>query len=152
MPFAGSFNIQGSFGTISAANFNSGAATDGQVLTADGSGGAAWENARSYKVYTALLTQTGENAPVATVLENTLGGTLVWTRISAGAYKATLIGAFPVDKCFFLPVAISVPMDGGTSIQMSRISNDEIAIETSNDDIISACIDGRWPIEIRVYP
>lgn len=28
-----------------------------------------------YKVYTALLTQTGTDAPVATVLENTLGGT-----------------------------------------------------------------------------
>ena len=32
-----------------------------------------------YKVYTALLTQTGTNAPVATVLENTLGGTPVWS-------------------------------------------------------------------------
>lgn len=32
----------------------------------------------SYKVYTALLTQTGTNAPVATVLENTLGVDLEW--------------------------------------------------------------------------
>lgn len=35
----------GDGGTFDAANLTSGAATDGQVLTADGSGGAAWENA-----------------------------------------------------------------------------------------------------------
>lgn len=29
--------------------------------------------AQKYKVYTALLTQSGTDAPVATVLENTLG-------------------------------------------------------------------------------
>jgi hypothetical protein len=43
-----------------------------------------------YKVYTALLTQTGTNAPVATVLENTLGTTIAWTRQSQGIYNATL--------------------------------------------------------------
>jgi hypothetical protein len=43
-----------------------------------------------YKVYTALLTQTGTNAPVATVLENTLGTTITWTRQSPGNYNATL--------------------------------------------------------------
>ena len=34
----------GDGGTFDAANLTSGAATDGQVLTADGAGGAAWEN------------------------------------------------------------------------------------------------------------
>ena len=58
-----------------------------------GGGGSA-----SYSVYTALLTQTGTNAPVATVLENTLGGTVVWTRDSAGFYTGTLAGAFTVSK------------------------------------------------------
>lgn len=53
---------------------------------------------RPYKVYTALLTQSGNNAPVATVLENTLGGTVVWSKISAGKYLGTLTGAFTGDK------------------------------------------------------
>jgi hypothetical protein len=41
------------------------------------SGVAAFANSYSlgYTVYTALLTQTGTNAPVATVLQNTTGGT-----------------------------------------------------------------------------
>lgn len=50
------------------------------------------------KVYRALLTQTGTDAPVATVLENTLGGTVVWTRDSMGVYLGTLAGAFPTTK------------------------------------------------------
>ena len=42
-----------------------------------------------YRSYTALLTQTGTNAPVANVLENTLGGEVVWTRDAVGSYVAT---------------------------------------------------------------
>jgi hypothetical protein len=49
----------------------------------------------TYKEYVATVTQTGTAAPVATVLNNTLGGTLVWTRSAAGTYLATLTGAFP---------------------------------------------------------
>ena len=39
-----------------------------------------------YRSYTALLTQTGTDAPVATVLENTLGVGAYWTRNFAGQY------------------------------------------------------------------
>lgn len=41
----------------------------------------------SYKIYKVLLTQSGETAPVATVLENTLGWTPVWSRDGVGAYR-----------------------------------------------------------------
>jgi hypothetical protein len=50
-----------------------------------------------YKVYKALLTQTGTDAPVATILENTLGN-VVWTRDNVGSYKATLTGGFTINK------------------------------------------------------
>ena len=46
------------------------------------------------KVYRALLTQTGTNAPVATVTENTLGGDVVWTYNAEGTYIGTLADAF----------------------------------------------------------
>jgi len=52
------------------------------------------------KVYKALLTQSGTSAPVATVLENTLSGTLVWTRASAGNYSGTLTGEFVHNKTY----------------------------------------------------
>ena len=43
-----------------------------------------------YKVYKALLTQRGTDAPTATVLENTLGDEVVWTREDAGRYLCTV--------------------------------------------------------------
>ena len=46
------------------------------------------------KVYRALLTQTNTDAPVATVLENTLGGDVVWTYNAEGTYIGTLADAF----------------------------------------------------------
>ena len=55
---------------------------------------------RPYKVYTALLTQTGTNAPVATILENTVGN-IVWSYDSTGEYLGTLTGVFISDKTYF---------------------------------------------------
>ena len=46
-----------------------------------------------YKVYTAILTQTGTSAPVATVLENTLGATITWSYVGVGQYYATASSA-----------------------------------------------------------
>jgi len=48
---------------------------------------------RGYKTYRALLTQSSTSAPVATVIENSIG-TLVWAYSSTGVYTATLVGAF----------------------------------------------------------
>ena len=40
-----------------------------------------------YTVYTALLTQTGTGAPVATILKNNTGATMTWTRTGVGEYE-----------------------------------------------------------------
>ena len=57
------------------------------------------ENIRPYKVYTALLTQSGTNAPVATVLENTLGISITYSRNIAGIYILTpSSGTFNLNK------------------------------------------------------
>lgn len=108
----------------------------------------------SYLVYTALLTQTGTDAPVATVLENTLGGTVVWTRYSAGIYKATLSSVFTENKTVVYPdYAVGYYINNlSTTIRGSRVSSNDISIEYSggvdfSDDGISNVL-----IEIRVYP
>ena len=55
-----------------------------------------------YKVYTAILLQSGTGAPTATVIKNTLGGDLVWAYAGVGEYTATLSQAFPsVNKVHF---------------------------------------------------
>lgn len=60
-----------------------------------------------YKVYTALLSQTGTNAPVATVLQNTFDNEIVWTRSGIGSYVGTLTGAFINGRTITLPVNCS---------------------------------------------
>ena len=110
-----------------------------------------------YKVYTALLTQTGTNAPVATVLENTLGGEVVWSYVSIGNYLATLSGAFTENKTL-LPNVYSLSVDGvleGT-IKYNRIGISSIQLDARqdidgdpSDDLLNA--GGDYFVEIRVY-
>lgn len=58
-------------------------------------------SAANYLVYRALVTQSGTSDPAATVLENTLGGTVVWSRNDVGDYVGNLNGAFLANKIFF---------------------------------------------------
>ena len=51
-----------------------------------------------YKVYTAILSQSGTDSPVATVLENTLGITPTWTRLSVGSYQFNAPGTLTLEK------------------------------------------------------
>jgi hypothetical protein len=107
-----------------------------------------------YKVYTALLNQSGTNAPVATILENGIGA-IEWVYDSPGIYRGILLGAFPENKTY--PVIhfngqydaeIRVP-----NITFHRIDDDQLwlsfhMVETSF--VNSGLVD--TPLEIRVYP
>lgn len=55
-----------------------------------------------------LISQSGTNAPTAVVLQNDLGGDIVWSRSGGlgggvGRYIGTLAGAFPVGRTLFFP-------------------------------------------------
>ncbi|HEX8721690.1 MAG TPA: hypothetical protein VF736_13730 [Pyrinomonadaceae bacterium] len=56
----------------------------------------------AFKLYAALLTQDSNNAPVASVVSNSIGGEVIWTREAQGNYFGTLAGGFPAGKtlCF----------------------------------------------------
>lgn len=105
------------------------------------------------KVYRALLTQTGTDAPVATVLENSLGGAIVWSYDSVGTYFGTLVGAFPGGKVFSI---ISQRLSCWS--ECGRNGDDSMYIQTQTldggvtppvafDDILQAA-----SIVILVYP
>ena len=109
------------------------------------------------KMYLALLTQTGTNDPVATVLQNTLGGTLVWARTGVGVYTATLAGAFTENKTFLPNVFIL--SDSGIptgSIVVSRFSPNIIKLESFNNagdpEEIGIYLLNPFNIQIIVYP
>lgn len=99
-------------------------------------------NARPYKVYTALLTQSGTSAPVATVLENTLGGTVTWNYEDVGDYSATLTGAFTTGKTWII-----VGTDTATFSSYHTNPNSVGITSPAGNGALSS-----RSIEIRVYP
>lgn len=117
-------------------------------------GTASWvpERQDSYLVYTALLTQSGTDAPVATVLENTLGGTVVWSYEGTGTYKATLTDAFAANKTWTSP-----SNDGFSAVSIVYGTTDYLTVYVGNfggsnaGDLIDSGIT-NYPIEIRIYP
>ena len=115
------------------------------TATANFNGGGA----APYKVYTALLTQSGTDAPVATVLENTLGGEVVWSRRFLGTYEGILIGAFTENKT---TIQIIANRGKGHTTTSSVNDVDSVflgmvnAVNSLADDILE-----NTPIEIRVY-
>jgi len=102
---------------------------------------------RPYKVYTALLTQTGTNDPVATVLENTLGGDVVWTRSSDGVYVGTLLNAFSETRTF-----VTFQQGAGPSLKpFDCTRSGDSTISIFNDE---GGVDGQLlnrSLEVRVY-
>jgi hypothetical protein len=104
---------------------------------------------RPYKVYAALLTQTGTNAPVATVLENTIGN-IVWTRGSTGYYIATLSAAFTTNKTVVLfgNPAYTIPT---IDIIVNLGSINSIDINTIISGVLADNSFNKTFIEIRVY-
>jgi len=117
-------------------------ATDGTHIETDG-----------IKRYVALLSQSGTDAPVATVLENTLGGAVVWIRDFAGTYIGTLAGAFTANKTFISIGAGAYPnQDDQINVYARRGSADTVTVlsgtgGSGTDDLLNLS-----PIEIRVYP
>jgi hypothetical protein len=94
------------------------------------------------KRYVVLLSQSGEDDPTAIVLENSLGGTVVWTRSSAGSYVGTLNGVFTVNKTWIIAAT-----HGLSGVGAAPGSVNAVTVQTDGDD----ALDGN-AIEIRVFP
>ena len=95
-------------------------------------------------LYRAILSQAGSAAPVATVLENTLGAGVVWARSSAGVYTGTLADAFLSGKVFLFV---------GSNASLVRTSDDVITLTsldasfTPADDVLD-----NTAVEAFLYP
>jgi hypothetical protein len=96
------------------------------------------------RVYRAFVTQTGTDAPVSTIIENTLGFTPVWQYLDAGVYVLLYEGGFPVGKTFGHSDYTNV----NTNFSFA-IPNDGFAFSNA------AQIDGTLvdaPVSIYIYP
>ena len=107
----------------------------------------------TYKVYTALLTQTSNNAPVATVLENTLGGTPTFTYIGIGGYQMTLNGSFNSSKTWVVGGSADVNAGGGdfATLDIRRLNDNIISLRTYDNFTGADNMLVNTSIEIRVY-
>lgn len=114
---------------------------------------AAFANSYSlgYTVYTALITQAGAAAPVATVLQNTTGGTIAWTRNSTGRYVATISGKTYVAN----KTAVIITSGGNSDKFLKPVVSSTSTIDIYNIDTgDSAVSDGvleTTTVEIRIY-
>jgi len=104
-----------------------------------------------YKVITALISQSGTNAPTATVLENTLGP-ISFGYVSLGVYSVILSGgvSFTIDKT---TVLCTKQYSGTIGVVFSgnRDTNSQVSISTGSTN---GAVNGQLTnatIEIRVY-
>ncbi len=103
-----------------------------------------------YSSYTALLTQTSTDAPVATVLSSNLTGTFTWARTGVGVYTLTASTAtFTAGKTILFLNAGSSP----SLITGERTSDTVLTIKTfipSNGVATDAAIT-NGAFEVRIY-
>ena len=80
----------------------------------------------SYKIYRALISQSGTNAPILTELENTLGVTLSTSRTGVGQYK--LIAPSSIFLSGKTWTNISQFQLDGAAADISRSSDTELIV------------------------
>jgi len=111
---------------------------------------AAFANSYSlgYTVYTALIDQAGTAAPSSTVLQNTTGGTITWSRTSVGSYKAIISGTTYVENKTAVIISTT---NAGKNIAAMRKTTTDVLLEQK--DLANALIDAfdNVTIEIRIY-
>jgi len=104
-----------------------------------------------YKVYTALLSQSGTNDPVAVVLENTLGQTITWSYNDPGNWNSNDITGATQNNLW---VSFNKKSHGKYVDAHEHNTGGASAVYINQVSIISGSnVDGlvKGYIEIRVY-
>jgi hypothetical protein len=123
----------------------------GTYFVATGTNPNSWGEYEGNGDYSILTYNLG--APVVTVLENTLGGDVIWSYSDTGAYLGTIEGGFPLYKTFLQGHSISE--DGGSYrvTSLLNIPPNSILVTSTYpvETFIQNDILNMTPIEIRVY-
>lgn len=103
------------------------------------------------KRYVALVSQSGGSDPVATVLENTLGATITWTRVSAGVYNATASSAvFTANKTAYSSGSVAYDAAIWGLVPTSTTQAQFIVLGSASGTPVDLARAVR--VEIEVYP
>jgi hypothetical protein len=124
----------------------------------------------AYLIWTAILNQSGTDAPVAEVLENTLGDDVVITRQGEGNYTFTLPSAVPKNRIFIPGFTVWIDGAGSTAIPITdqgSMTGYVMAYGTGGANITSVSLNflttgllaaemnellQQFPFEFRIYP
>ena len=103
-----------------------------------------------YKSYTASLIQTGATAPVATILQNTTGGTFTWLYASAGKSQIAVSGiTLPANKvAIFMSSSTGDQGLGGVITTTTQIDVEQFS---SGGGGYTNGMAAGTSIEIRIY-
>jgi hypothetical protein len=101
-----------------------------------------------YKVYKALITQTGTSAPTLIVLQNTIG-TITPSYTSAGNYVLSSSGLFTLNKTFQL---IGTPSDVTAQLYFNQSDADDLSLYTTSSGVAADGMVSNTSILIEVYP
>jgi hypothetical protein len=106
---------------------------------------------RGYKVYTALLTQSGTDAPTAIELENTIGE-ITFNYISIGTYSVTISSLFTADKTISFISNTNEFDINSNFLDLSNVPNTiSIKCVTASTNAPTDGIMSHCSFEIRVY-
>ena len=106
-----------------------------------------------FKTYRALITQTGTDAPVATVLANNTGKTMTWAYSAVGIYTLTAGAvAFTANKT---AVEVSGPLSGLQSLSYANTSTTVITftsgVLTAGAIVDTDAIVTNILIEVKIF-
>ena len=133
---------------------------NGYILRSDANGVGTWTASSSiypYKIYSALLSQSGALSPTAIELENTLGITATFSYIAPGYYELHMSGKFTSGKTFIIngwPDQDAIGGDFGIFIT-TYFNSSIVLLKTYDFSGTSTPSNGllnNTSIEIRVYP
>ena len=103
-----------------------------------------------YLSYVAIIHQENEFDPTATVLENTLGVDIIWTRDGAGQYKGNASGVLTTGMTWAQATSRIHPDKGGMAF---HVDSDSFMVLVACDrglNFVDNIVSGTC-IEIRVY-
>lgn len=127
---------------------NVGYVSDGVNFVASGTTPTSWANSTE-------VTNVTDSAPVATVIENSLSGPIVWSWAQAGQYTGTLAGAFLVNKVWSPDGVAANGFSGanpGHCFSLKRASDNTVTLLTADVDGIAADGVMNTSLEIVVAP
>jgi len=151
----GDFSLDNTFYEINLTinTFNGVLSKDAHYIFSEFGAAASSPFSLPYKSYVCLLSQSGSNAPVATVLQNNLGVIVSpnpWERVSAGLYNLIapgFVATFPIGKTVvFLNNGSKVT--GFNNIHWIHAGTTKIQIKidpTADNNLVNASF------EVRVY-